>query len=66
MTMADRPFAVPRPADRSSSLKSPANEYRGARRRRAQTLLLTFGLFAAAFAVILILRVAVPLPTFHH
>jgi len=66
MTMADRPFAVPRPADRSSSLKSPANEYRGTRRRRAQILLLTFGLFAAAFAVILILRVTVWLPAVRH
>jgi len=66
MTIADHPFVVDLATDRSSSFKSPANRYRNAGRRRGQIVLLTLGLFAAVFAVILVLRVAVWLPAFHH
>jgi hypothetical protein len=55
MTIADRPFAFPKTAG-----------YRGARRRRAQVVLFTFGVFAAVFAAIIILRAVVWLPAFHH
>ncbi|MGB9043918.1 MAG: hypothetical protein WCC81_15765 [Pseudolabrys sp.] len=72
MSMIKHPHAFPQLAkrqsfDRSSTVKTVRPIGQGiASRNRAYVVLLTFALFAAVFAAIIALRVAVWLPAFQH
>ncbi|HYC16323.1 MAG TPA: hypothetical protein VEC94_03875 [Pseudolabrys sp.] len=72
MTTIDHPYAKPKIAKQSPFDGSPdvqiqsRSGYRSARRYRARVVLFAFGLFSAAFAAIIVLRIVVRLPMSPH
>jgi hypothetical protein len=61
---AERPYAALIVIESSGDVKTPLGGDR--RRYRAQVVLFAFGLFAAVFAVIIVLRATFWLPLLHH